>query len=258
MAWTLGVVALLVATMAEATPLWQVRGYVAHAMGSPRSGTPYTNSREAFVESYEKGFRTFEVDLVRTRDGYVVVAHDDTEHRYGFPKGTRFSQLTAKQLRGRKYDGRYPIMFGHDLIVLMKRYPEITMILDIKGKWPVRVSVAKRLAKYAPPDVRGRMYPHVHSQEQLDATKKLKAFPGYVLALYKWRHIDVRKAPAFMERNGLDTVLIKREWLTDELRQEFLEAGAKFVFVHPLKRSDDIMRWRKKLVGVYSDGWIGP
>lgn len=257
LAWLFGVASLIGATVADASVGWQVRGYVAHAMGSPRSGTPYTNSREAFAASYAKGFRTFEVDLLRTKDGHVLVAHDDTEHRYGLPKGVRFRQLTAEQLKGLKYDGKYRVLFGEDLIALMGRYPDITVILDLKGRWPVRTALAKRLAKYAPAGVQARMYPHVHSQEQLDAMRKLKAFPGYVLALYKWRDADVRKAPAFMQRNGLDTVLVKRELLSDDLRLQLVAAGARFIFVHPLRAEADIMRWRTKGVGVYSDGWIG-
>jgi hypothetical protein len=257
LAWLLGVAALIGSGVADATVGWQVRGYVAHAMGSPRSGTPYTNSREAFEASYAKGFRAFEVDLVRTKDAHVLVAHDDTEHRYGLPKGVRFRDLTAPQLRGLKYDGKYRVLFGEDLIGLMRRYPDITVVLDLKGRWQVRTALARRLARYAPPDVLSRMYPHVHSQVQLDAMRGLKAFPNFVLALYKWPDADVAMAPGFMERNGLDTVLIKTHLLTDDLRLKLVGAGARFIFVHPVRKEAHIMAWRKKGVGVYSDGWIG-
>ena len=84
---------------------WQARGFVAHALGSPADGPPYTNSREAFVESYRKGFRAFEVDMVRLADGVTVLAHDLRAKHYGIPKSTEIAELTSGQMRTRRFDG---------------------------------------------------------------------------------------------------------------------------------------------------------
>jgi len=43
-------------------------GHVAHAFGEI-DGIFYTDSRDAFLLNYERGFRTFEVDLVLLQDG---------------------------------------------------------------------------------------------------------------------------------------------------------------------------------------------
>ncbi|MBF0432759.1 MAG: sulfatase-like hydrolase/transferase, partial [Fibrobacteria bacterium] len=49
--------------------------FIAHAGGKIEDKT-YTNSLEALNYSYHKGFRLFELDIISTRDGHFVGAHD--------------------------------------------------------------------------------------------------------------------------------------------------------------------------------------
>jgi glycerophosphoryl diester phosphodiesterase len=49
--------------------------FVAHA-GGEIEGKRYTNSLEALNLNYKKGFRMFELDIVKTSDGKFVAAHD--------------------------------------------------------------------------------------------------------------------------------------------------------------------------------------
>lgn len=49
--------------------------FIAHA-GGRIDGKKYTNSKEALDLSYQKGFRLFELDIVKTKDGKYVAAHD--------------------------------------------------------------------------------------------------------------------------------------------------------------------------------------
>ncbi|WP_405378503.1 sulfatase-like hydrolase/transferase [Nonlabens sp. Asnod3-A02] len=49
--------------------------FIAHA-GGKIDGKIYTNSLEALNLSYEKGFRLFELDIIKTSDGKFVAAHD--------------------------------------------------------------------------------------------------------------------------------------------------------------------------------------
>jgi hypothetical protein len=237
---------------------WQARGFVAHALGSPPDGPPYTNSREAFVESYRKGFRTFEVDLVRLKDGATVLAHDLRAKHYGIAKGTDIADLTSDQMRTRRFDGRWEVLFEDQLITLLERYADAVVILDTKGETDEQVAIARGFAERAPDEVLARTYPHVHFQEQLDALEELDAFPGYVLSLYLWDREDLDEAPTFMRRNGLDTVIVRPQVYTDDLRDDLREAGARWVFVHSFTTRREIGPWRAKGVGVYSNDWIEP
>ena len=49
--------------------------FIAHA-GGEIDGRRYTNAREALDLAYGNGFRLFEIDLIETRDGRLVGAHD--------------------------------------------------------------------------------------------------------------------------------------------------------------------------------------
>jgi glycerophosphoryl diester phosphodiesterase len=245
------------APSAPETP-WQERGFVAHALGSPPDGPPYTNSREAFDESYRNGFRAFEVDLVRLRDGVTVLAHDLRAKHYGIAKGTDIEELSSEQMRGRRYDGRWPVLFEDDLLELLADHDDAVAILDTKGAIRDQVAIARRLVERAPADVRTRLYPHVHFQEQLDALRRLDVFPGFVLSLYLWDDDELRDAPSFVERNRLDTVIVRPQVYTDDLRDALREAGARWIFVHSFTDPDEITPWLKRGLGVYSNRWIEP
>ena len=235
---------------------WQARGFVAHAMGMPPGGRTYTNSLEAFTSSYAEGFRTFEVDLVRLRDGRILAAHDHAEHHYGLPTGTRFGDVTANQMRGRRFDGRWTTLIDTDLIALLERHPDATLVLDTKGAMRHQLAMARRLARLASPSVRARLVPHVHNQHQLDALRATGAFTDYVFATYLWPDKTFASAPRFMRRNGLRTVMIGDGYYTEELRMAFVRAGARWIFVHSISAPEDVVRWRLRGIGVYSNDWI--
>lgn len=52
-----------------------VNRFIAHA-GGQIEGHNYTNSLEALEWSYQRGFRLFELDIIKTSDGHYVAAHD--------------------------------------------------------------------------------------------------------------------------------------------------------------------------------------
>lgn len=52
-----------------------VSRFIAHA-GGAIDGISYTNSLEALDANYAKGFRMFELDIIKTSDGKFVAAHD--------------------------------------------------------------------------------------------------------------------------------------------------------------------------------------
>ena len=54
---------------------WTELPIVAHALGTVE-GRVETNSKDAFLESYEKGHRLFECDFQLTSDGKLVLRHD--------------------------------------------------------------------------------------------------------------------------------------------------------------------------------------
>ena len=230
-------------------------GFIAHAFGSPPTGETYTNSLEAFRESYRKGFRVFEVDMVRLGDGRIALAHDRFETRYGLPEGTRFSDVTSAQMQGRKLDGRWPIVLGSQFLHLVKNHADATFVLDTKGD---DLEIAAWFVKHMAPSSLARVFPHVYSQAHLNGLKELYRWRGYVVATYRWSvETKEQKTVELVSRNGLRTVMIRPHEVSPTFEARVRAAGATRLFVHSLTAAIDILEWRAKGWGVYSNGWIG-
>lgn len=230
--------------------------FVAHAGGSPRGLLQeelYTNSREAFEVSYRNGFRVFELDLILLADGEVLVAHDFHEDEYGLRDGT-FPSLTRPELEGRRWRGKYELLFGDDLIALMVEHPDVWIVLDTKLDG--HVAIAEALVALAPDDgVRDRMVPHLASEEHAAALDAIHRFPERMIAMYRWGGNDAQLVDD-MQRLGIDDVMMwwDRRW--SEEVQAAVEAIGGHVWVHTPEDPAVLEEFVDRGVGVYSDGWI--
>lgn len=79
--------------------------FIAHAGGKIDDKT-YTNSLEALNFSYDKGFRLFELDIIRTKDNYFVAAYD-WEHWAKITDWQGEFPVTKKQFLSRKIFDKY-------------------------------------------------------------------------------------------------------------------------------------------------------
>jgi glycerophosphoryl diester phosphodiesterase len=244
--------------------------YVAHAMGSTKDGTTMTNSREAFETSYAKGFRIFEVDLLRLSDGTVIAAHDGTEMDYGLTGN--FKELTAADIEGAKWDGRYPMMTSQDLVKLLREYDDAYLILDTKWN---HIEIINTIIQQANPDVLNRMIPHITAQWDYDEIRNMYPFRWYMLALYRTQganKFDDHTVLQFVLENEFPAVMmwwqerdptlsladnaLQQRRFTLEFVEALREAGA-VPYVHSLSSADEIEKYRQWGVGVYSNGYIG-
>jgi glycerophosphoryl diester phosphodiesterase len=246
-------------------------GYVAHALGSV-DGRPYTNSREAFENSYQAGFRTFEVDLIRLRDGSVIAAHNHTEKWLGLNKS--YDEVTLADVRGRKWFGKYTVLTGDDLVALMRTYRDIYFVLDTK--WAHVEIVRGMLRRTQDPQVQRRMLPHIAGQEDLDAIRRYYPLQHYVVALYRtqWAgKFDDREVLSFVRRNHAPSVMM---WVNERDPRKSLQAnnseGRRYTaafsdslvaagavtFVHSLTDTNRMRDFEAKGVGVYSNASFGP
>src|SRR5918995_677513 len=246
-------------------------GFVAHANGAI-DGHLYTNSREAFDRNYARGFRVFEVDLVRLADGTALVAHDGLEANYGLNKS--FKEATWADLAGKKYLGRYTIMRSQDLVALLRRHPDAHFILD--SKWS-RFEIYKTILRQGPEkSVRERMLPHIEDRVELTEFRTAYPLQNYLLALYHTqaqnRYEDPivgdftsrYRAPGVMmwwrDRN-LATSLAANGRESRRYRPSFASAlkgiGAN-VYVHSLGDAGTIQSFWNRDIGVYSDSPFPP
>jgi glycerophosphoryl diester phosphodiesterase len=112
---------------------------ICHAMGKV-DGHIFTNSKEAFLENYKKGYRIFEVDIALTKDMVPVLVHSWYQYnggdfifdwkkvyREGDPNIPTFTEF--KQMRiGGKYSG----LSLYELVILAKDYSDAYFIVSIK------------------------------------------------------------------------------------------------------------------------------
>lgn len=102
--------------------------YIAHA-GGEVNGVRSTNSKNALDESYKKGFRRFELDIVETSDGHFVAAHD-------WNMWARFTDFTGTlppthaQFMQRKIYGDYTTLDMEGINTWFKNHPDATLITD--------------------------------------------------------------------------------------------------------------------------------
>ena len=102
--------------------------FIAHA-GGKIDGNVYTNSLEALDLNYEKGFRLFELDFLKTADGVYVAAHE-WEHWQDMTgyKGVLPPEKAAfKQF---KILGKYTPLDIDDINVWFKDHPDAILVTD--------------------------------------------------------------------------------------------------------------------------------
>jgi glycerophosphoryl diester phosphodiesterase len=241
-------------------------GFVAHAFGAI-DGHTYTNSLEAFQRNYGRGFRVFEVDLVRLADGTALLAHDGLEANYGLNEP--FTQATWADLAGHRYLGRYTILRVQELAGLLRNHPDMYVILDSKY---ARLDIYQSMLRYAPErSLRERIIPHVEDRAELDSFRTAYPLHNYMLALYHTQsqnRYDDPIAGDFTNRYRAPGVMM---WWRDRdpslslaangrqgrrYRPSFANAlrsvGAN-VYVHSLGDAAEVQRFWDLGIGVYSD-----
>jgi glycerophosphoryl diester phosphodiesterase len=246
-------------------------GFVAHAFGAV-DGNLYTNSLEAFQRNYGRGFRVFEVDLVRLADGTALLAHDGLEANYGLNKP--FTQATWGDLAGHKYLDRYTILRVQELAKLLRDHPDMYVILDSKY---ARLDIYKSMLRYAPErSLRERIFPHVEDRAELSEFRTVYPLQNYVLALYHTQAQNRYDDPIvgdFTNRYRAPAVMM---WWRDRdfslslaangrearrYRAAFASAlkglGAN-TYVHSLGDPNQIQRFWDARIGVYSDNPFPP
>lgn len=110
-------------------PWYEKYSLIAHSMGGI-DGMDYTNSKEAFLFNYEKGYRVFEVDFRKTSDGVLVVRHDWRKNdRDAY---TKKNIPTAEEFLSSPLYGKYTALSFTDVLKLAQEYPDAYFITDTK------------------------------------------------------------------------------------------------------------------------------
>ncbi len=102
--------------------------FIAHA-GGMVDGQTYTNSLEALNENYGKGFRLFELDILKTKDGKYVSIHDWEKWKIltGFTGDTPVSE---KEFIEHSKKGGYTLLTMDDINAWFLEHTDAVLVTD--------------------------------------------------------------------------------------------------------------------------------
>lgn len=169
--------------------LWEGTVAIGHSFGAI-DGHTYTGSLEAFEYNYQKGIRTFEVDLDITSDDKVVLRHDwgqkiqEGISEESIPTEEEFLSIPILE----KYT---PLSF-YDLCFLMQKYPDIWIVTDSKYNDPETVNkqfkIMKETAEKAGDiQVLDRLVIQLYNEKMYEIVREVYPFKSYIFTMYmRW------------------------------------------------------------------------
>lgn len=103
---------------------------IAHALGSI-DGHVYTNSREAMVNSIEKGYKFIEVDIDSTSDGILIASHDwELFNEITNHSELKDTMLSFEKFSKRKIYDKYTPITIQEVVETLMNHPDISVMTD--------------------------------------------------------------------------------------------------------------------------------
>ena len=170
---------------------------IVHA-GGGIEGHTYTNSREALLNSLEKGACFIEMDLLYTSDGHLVCAHSWDEV---YPVKSR---PTLETFVASKVQGKFTPLTAEDLVEIMKENPQMHLVIDMKPSTKL-FSAVEELALLAEKDtsVLDRLIIQLYEGWEKEPILELYPFADeqFIFTTYKWEKWDMEIARICNENN---------------------------------------------------------
>ena len=199
---------------------WENYNIITHALGG-LDGYTYLNSRESFINHYDKGCRFFEVDLSQTSDGVWVCRHNWKEPM-GQWEGDKKKVLSAEEFLNTPIYGKYTPMSFEDLLKLLDEYPDAFVTIDSK-QYSVR-NYQRTLEDYAQyreiainaglEHTLGQIIPELYNSAMYSGTTLVYKFPAYLYSLWQEYSIEeLNDIADFCQANQIQAVsLYCEDW----------------------------------------------
>lgn len=232
---------------------------VAHALGSI-GDKKETNSKEAFLDSWSRGYRVVEADFAMTSDGTVVVRHDFEQDSYYQleQKVNGPTQMSSTRYVNEKINFRYTPLTAKQLFELLMEYDDMYLITDSKStdaesitkEFTAIVNTAKALGQES---LLNRFVVQIYNDEMYHTVKNIYPFQNWIYTLYQVPNPDYNVIGDFCVQNGIDVVTINYEVVTPQNVKLLNDKGIK-VYAHTVNRMLDFQRLLSYGVyGIYTD-----
>ncbi|WP_458406920.1 glycerophosphodiester phosphodiesterase family protein [Anaerotignum sp.] len=215
---------------------------IAHAFGEVDNKIE-TNSKEAFINAWENGFRVVEGDFTYTSDGVLVLRHD-------FEKDGSYARLDIPTTGDVVMDSQTfmnsPIIFTQtplravDLMYLMLEYPDMYLVTDTKDtdKATVQkqfrdiVNTAKNMGH---PEILDRIIPQLYNKGMIDWIREIHPFENWIFTLYLYNNPDYDDIANYCVEKGIQTVTLHVDRAT-KTNVSKLKAKNLKVYAHTTNR----------------------
>ena len=223
---------------------------IAHALGGVEEST-YTNSKEAFIENYQKGQRVFEVDLIFTSDDVLVCKHDWDAYE---------QPLTKEAFLNTPVDGKYtPITFS-GLLELLHSHPDAYIVTDTKSfKAPEVTKTFQYIlteTEKVDSKILNRIIPQIYIERMLGYIDQIYPFNSYIYTLYK-SHANNERVLEFAVQNGIEVITLPAKKVPEEYPHVFFntaDAEEVRIFVHTINVLERLREFKEiGASGVYTD-----
>lgn len=239
---------------------WENYSIITHALGS-LDGLTYLNSRESFINFYDKGCRLFEVDLTKTSDGVWVCRHNWKEP-LGQWNGEERKVLSSEEFLNTPIYGKYTPMTFEDLLKLLKEYPDAFVMVDSK-QYSVR-NYQRTLEDYAQyreiainagiEETLGQIIPEIYNSAMFSGTAQLYKFPSYIYSLWQEYSVEeLNDIADFCQTSHIGAVTIYCDYWSEEIQKIFDEREI-LVYIYTVNDKEEAVNYRQNgAAGVCTD-----
>lgn len=151
--------------------------YISHA-GGEIDGMTYTNSKDAFNASIDKGLKYIEVDFLRTSDGHFVLLHEwkSVVNLFGVVEKI----YSLEEFKSLKMFNNLESMTLDDLVKWLRQHKDVYIITDTKDDNLLLLTTIQK--NY--PDVIRQIIPQIYTFNEYEPVKKL-GYDHIIYTLYK-------------------------------------------------------------------------
>lgn len=241
------------ATTQSETSWYTTYSVIAHAMGSV-NGVDYTNSKEAFEQSYKKGYRVFEIDLSFTSDNKIVLWHDWEEDTGKYVKQSGRKIPTYEFFMSHKICKKYTPLSLEDLIDIMKSHPDIYVVTD--SKETNYLSILKSLVKESKEDdtILNRFIIQFYEYNQYAKIQNVYSFKNCLFTIYNLRDRNLDHIGSFCKENKVPVVGVPPKYAGNKRDVAKLKEYGVYVYTYTINKPRNARFYKQcGIDGIYTD-----
>lgn len=184
---------------------------IAHS-GGQIEGHNYTNSLEAWNESYARGVRIFDADVNITGDGFFVLRHEWGDDM-GLPDEFNGRQLSLEEFLANKPFGKFTPMTLSDMVAFMTEHEDAFVATDCKTSYEKMYAHLAETARNMTGDegrsILSRIIVSFYSEEQYYAVTGLNLpYENFAIRQYPNFIHDYSELSEFCRTAGIDAVML--------------------------------------------------